>query len=146
MSIKKFIYTKYPKQYGKFLYFIALIFLPFKLLMLKMGFKVYFGNKEQDEWVVEEIFNEKNRLKVSTTGSNGGDDENGKNGGNNTTSIDEKLFNWTPEALERIEKVPSGFMRDNTKSRVLGYAESINVKDITLEVIARFIATLSNNK
>ena len=85
MSIKKFIYTKYPKQYGKFLYFIALIFLPFKLLMLKMGFKVYFGNKEQDEWVVEEIFNVKKNGYFLDIGATDGVLE------NNTLVLEKKL-------------------------------------------------------
>ena len=52
----------------------------------------------------------------------------------NLDSIDEDKFIWKPEAQERLERVPAGFMRDNTKSRVLNYAESIKTIEITLEV------------
>ena len=76
------------------------------------------------------ILNEKTTAKGSDAEPNG----NGKKDVNlgSSGAVDE--YNWSPEALERIERVPAGFMRDNTKSRVLSYADSINVKDITLEV------------
>ncbi|MFQ5450675.1 MAG: universal stress protein [Nitrospinaceae bacterium] len=49
-------------------------------------------------------------------------------------------FNWSPEALERLERVPKGFMRDNTRNRVMGYAASNDIKEITLEVCENGIA------
>jgi len=52
--------------------------------------------------------------------------------------IGEKLsaedFNWSPEALERLERVPQGFMRDNTRNRVMAWCSQNNIKDISLEV------------
>jgi len=42
-------------------------------------------------------------------------------------------FNWSKEALERLERVPKGFMRDNTRNRVMGYCADNNIKDISLE-------------
>ena len=47
---------------------------------------------------------------------------------------DESRFTWTDKATQRLELVPAGFMRDNTKKRVLEYAASINETNITLEV------------
>ncbi|MEC7640954.1 MAG: PCP reductase family protein, partial [Nitrospinota bacterium] len=43
-------------------------------------------------------------------------------------------FIWTEKANSRLELVPKGFMRDNTRNRVMTYALSINAKEITLEV------------
>jgi nucleotide-binding universal stress UspA family protein len=47
---------------------------------------------------------------------------------------DESRFTWTDKATQRLELVPAGFMRDNTKKRVPEYAASINETNITLEV------------
>ena len=49
-------------------------------------------------------------------------------------------FNWSKEALERLERVPKGFMRDNTQTRVMGYAGANNIKEISLEVCEKGIA------
>jgi len=42
-------------------------------------------------------------------------------------------FNWSQEALDRLDRVPKGFMRDNTRNRVMGYCAENNIKDITIE-------------
>ncbi|MDX8403630.1 MAG: universal stress protein [Mariprofundaceae bacterium] len=41
---------------------------------------------------------------------------------------------WNEEAIERIERVPEGFMRDASKTRVEVYAKRENCMEITLEV------------
>jgi len=43
-------------------------------------------------------------------------------------------FIWTEKAKNRLELVPKGFMRDNTQARVMAYALSKDIKEITLEV------------
>ena len=43
-------------------------------------------------------------------------------------------FNWSPEAIERLERVPQGFMRDNTQNRVMAWCSQNDIKDISLEV------------
>jgi hypothetical protein len=43
-------------------------------------------------------------------------------------------FIWTEKANNRLELVPKGFMRDNTQNRVMAYALSKDIKEITLEV------------
>ena len=43
-------------------------------------------------------------------------------------------FNWSPEALERLERVPKGFMRDNTRNRVMAWCSQNDIKDISLDV------------
>ena len=43
-------------------------------------------------------------------------------------------FIWTDKAIKRLELVPKGFMRDNTRSRVMSHAHDNNIKEITLEV------------
>lgn len=48
-------------------------------------------------------------------------------------------FTWTPEATERLEQVPSGFMRDNTRTRVLDYARSIDETHITFDICVKGI-------
>ena len=80
---------------------------------------------------VNSIFNEKTTAKGSDVLPNKDADGNKDI---NLGEINDNSYNWSPEALERIERVPAGFMRENTKTRVLSYAESINVKDISLEV------------
>jgi nucleotide-binding universal stress UspA family protein len=49
-------------------------------------------------------------------------------------SLDAKDFNWSPEALERLERVPKGFMRDNTQNRVMAWCSQNDIKDISLDV------------
>ena len=53
---------------------------------------------------------------------------------------DPKDFDWSKEALERLERVPKGFMRDNTQNRVMGYAKMNGIKEISLEVCEKGIA------
>ena len=43
-------------------------------------------------------------------------------------------FNWSPEALERLERVPKGFMRDNTQNRVMAWCSQNDIRDISLDV------------
>jgi hypothetical protein len=47
--------------------------------------------------------------------------------------IDPSQYFWSDDAIGRIEKVPKGFMRDNTMERVLDYAYSKNTNNISLE-------------
>jgi nucleotide-binding universal stress UspA family protein len=47
--------------------------------------------------------------------------------------IDPTQYFWSDEAIGRVEKVPKGFMRDNTMERVLDYAHSQNTNNISLE-------------
>ena len=61
MSIASFFYTNYPKQYGFFLGIRERSVLPFKSILFKLGFNIFFGNKDQDKWVVEEVFNYKKK-------------------------------------------------------------------------------------
>ncbi len=47
--------------------------------------------------------------------------------------IDPTQYFWSDDAIGRVEKVPKGFMRDNTMERVLDYAHSQNTNHINLE-------------
>jgi hypothetical protein len=47
--------------------------------------------------------------------------------------IDPSQYFWSDDAIGRVEKVPKGFMRDNTMERVLDYAHSRNTNHISLE-------------
>jgi nucleotide-binding universal stress UspA family protein len=47
--------------------------------------------------------------------------------------IDPSRYFWSDDAIGRIEKVPKGFMRDNTMERVLDYAHSKDTSNISLE-------------
>jgi nucleotide-binding universal stress UspA family protein len=90
---------------------------------------------------VNKILNEK-AIKENVDGK--GKDDNGGNGSGQGltkeslialgTSLNAEDFNWSKEAVGRLERVPKGFMRDNTQGRVMAYAESNNIKDISLEV------------
>jgi len=43
-------------------------------------------------------------------------------------------FIWSDKANERLELIPKGFMRDNTRNRVMLHARSKDIKEITLDV------------
>ncbi len=43
-------------------------------------------------------------------------------------------YTWTPEALARLERAPSGYMRECTKTLIVRHAEKIGTTHITLEV------------
>ncbi|MDP6625200.1 MAG: universal stress protein [Nitrospinota bacterium] len=49
-------------------------------------------------------------------------------------SESKKTFEWTKEAEARLERVPAGFMRNMTRSRVEQYAEKEGINEITLDV------------
>ena len=53
--------------------------------------------------------------------------------------IDPGKFFWADDAIGRIEKVPQGFMRDNTMERVVDYAHSIDINQISLEICEKGI-------
>ncbi|MFQ5949075.1 MAG: universal stress protein, partial [Nitrospiria bacterium] len=42
-------------------------------------------------------------------------------------------FTWSPEARERLERVPVGFMRDATRQHIENYAFSQSIRHITLD-------------
>lgn len=56
MSIASFFFTNFPKQYGFFLGIKERLFLPFKRLFFLFGANIFFGSKDQDKWVVKDIF------------------------------------------------------------------------------------------
>jgi hypothetical protein len=43
-------------------------------------------------------------------------------------------YTWTPEALQRLERAPEGFMRDCTRALIQKHADKVGVTLITLEV------------
>jgi nucleotide-binding universal stress UspA family protein len=45
------------------------------------------------------------------------------------------IFDWTPEAVERILRVPSGFMRDRTQSRVEDLAHERSLASVDLALV-----------
>jgi hypothetical protein len=56
-------------------------------------------------------------------------------GGNgNTEDHLEGGFSWTPEAQQRLERVPEGFMRDCTRGLIEKHAKTIGASTITLEI------------
>jgi len=53
--------------------------------------------------------------------------------------IDPAKFTWTGDAIGRLEQVPEGFMRDNTRERVLDYANSLEIFEIDLDACQKGI-------
>ncbi len=43
-------------------------------------------------------------------------------------------YQWVPEALQRLERAPEGFMRDCTRALIIKHAEKLGTTRITLEV------------
>ena len=62
-----------------------------------------------------------------------------------TTPMEESSpYTWDPEALERMERAPKGFMRDCTKALIIKHAEKIGTTMITLEVANEGIEQAKN--
>ncbi len=59
----------------------------------------------------------------------------------NTSQVEtfESPFEWTADARERLNLVPTGFMRNITQSRVEQRAQEANLATINLEFAARVI-------
>ena len=43
-------------------------------------------------------------------------------------------YKWEPDALQRLERAPAGFMRDCTKALIIKHAQKIGTTTITLDV------------
>jgi len=50
------------------------------------------------------------------------------------TAKPQSPYTWTPEALERLERAPEGFMRDCTRALIHKHADKIGATLITLDV------------
>ncbi len=66
---------------------------------------------------------------LNETGGNG---SNAADGGSPMSSP--SPYTWTPEAQQRLERVPVGFMRDCTRALIQKHADKIGATAITLEV------------
>ncbi len=66
---------------------------------------------------------------LNETGGNG---SNAGDGGSPMSSP--SPYTWTPEAQQRLERVPVGFMRDCTRALIQKHADKIGATAITLEV------------
>ena len=51
----------------------------------------------------------------------------------------ESLLQWTEEAIERLNLVPAGFMRNITQTRIEQRAQENNITEVTLDFAARVI-------
>ena len=43
-------------------------------------------------------------------------------------------YTWTPEAQQRLDRVPEGFMRDCTRALIQKHADKLGTTTITLDV------------
>jgi nucleotide-binding universal stress UspA family protein len=78
--------------------------------------------------------------KINATPENGHDKGNGNGNADHTSTESSEAkatpspYTWTPEALERLERAPEGFMRDCTRALIHKHADKIGVTLITLDV------------
>jgi hypothetical protein len=73
------------------------------------------------------IFANKTAGEVSSMGSDSKNNEK-----SDTNGVDP--YTWEPDALQRLERAPAGFMRDCTKALIIKHAEKIGTTTITLDV------------
>jgi nucleotide-binding universal stress UspA family protein len=73
------------------------------------------------------IFANKTAGEVSPMGSDSKNDEISE-----TNGVDP--YTWEPDALQRLERAPAGFMRDCTKALIIKHAEKMGTTTITLDV------------
>lgn len=93
MFLNKFIYTNFPKQYGMLLAFYGYLALPVKLFLFKLNIEIFFGNKDQDKWVVKEVMNyKKNGFFIDLAATDGIHE--------NNTYFLEKRLNWKGICIE----------------------------------------------
>ncbi|UCH91799.1 MAG: universal stress protein [Nitrospirota bacterium] len=78
------------------------------------------------------IFANKTAGEVSAMGSDSKNDEISE-----TNGVDP--YTWEPDALQRLERAPAGFMRDCTKALIIKHAEKIGTTTITLDVATQGI-------
>ncbi len=90
----KFLYTNFPKQYGKFLFFKNSTLVYPKKFLLKFIRKIYFGSKDQDKWVIEEIYKKKkfNGYFIDLAATDGINE--------NNTYVLEKKYMWKGITIE----------------------------------------------
>jgi FkbM family methyltransferase len=75
--VKRFLYTNYPKQYGSMINLMETVKFPFKVFFLSKGMKTYFSTKDQDRWVIEDVFKgKKNGFFVDLAATDGIRDNN----------------------------------------------------------------------
>jgi len=58
----------------------------------------------------------------------------GQNGNKEEEETSLSPYSWEPEALQRLERAPEGFMRDCTRALILKHAEKLGTQVITLTV------------
>ena len=56
------------------------------------------------------------------------------NNGDSQNREEASPYTWEPDALQRLERAPEGFMRDCTRALILKHAEKLGTTSITLEV------------
>jgi FkbM family methyltransferase len=88
-----YFYTHFPKQFGIFLNFILHVAHPFKLFLFKLNFEVYFSGKQQDKWIINEVFKKKKNLFFVDLSATSGIID-------NNTYVLEKKYNWKGIAFE----------------------------------------------
>jgi hypothetical protein len=120
--MNKFIYTRFPRSYGKFLYLKAKVFILPKMILLKLGILNFFGAKEQDKWVVSEIFNNKKKGYFLDLAATNGLLE-------NNTYVLESFFNWDGIAIEGNSKFFT-YLKKNRKCTCINEVVSGSVKNI----------------
>lgn len=120
--MKKLLYTYYPKQYGFALGIIGHVLLPIKSLLFKLGFNIFFGNKEQDEWVAKDIFKyKKNGYFVDLAATDGIHE--------NNTFFLEKRLNWSGICIEP-NSIFYQQLKKNRKAKCLNIAIADRKKKI----------------
>ncbi|MEE8125807.1 MAG: universal stress protein [Nitrospirales bacterium] len=73
------------------------------------------------------IFANKTAGEASTMGSDSKNDQAPEGNGSDP-------YTWEPDALQRLERAPAGFMRDCTKALIIKHAEKMGITIITLDV------------
>jgi len=92
-AVKKYFYTNYPKRYGSFINLMETIKFPIKFITLKAGVKTYFSTKDQDRWVIEDVFKlKRDGFFVDLSATDGIRD--------NNTYVLENIFGWTGICIE----------------------------------------------
>ena len=125
LNLRKYLYTNYPKQFGYYVQYKEILFFVFKINLYKYSNKIYFSTKNQDRWIIEDVFKQKtNGYFIDLAATSGIID--------NNTFVLEKKYNWRGICIEPNKKFFSKLKKNRT---AICLNECIDYKENTVEFI-----------
>jgi len=125
LEVRKYLYTNYPKQFGYYIHYKEVFLFVFKIYLFKYFSKIYFSTKDQDRWVIEDIFDYKtDGFFVDLAATTGIVD--------NNTFVLEKKYSWKGICIEPNNKF---FTKLKKNRNAICLNDCIDYEENTVEFI-----------